>query len=235
MPIFTLNTRQKTEAAGLDPCPQRAGSTWDEFLQRHVASLWQSDFFSQKTLTLTGFKEVFVLVFLPVKTRRVILSPATFHPNNNWMATQAESFANQARKLGLPITYVQRDRDKKFAKVFDGKLKSKRIKVIKNPPRSPNTNAFVERFILSIKAEALHHFVVLGEQHLNYLCQEFISYYHDFRPHQSLDNEPPTKPKQRGRPKSRSGNIKDEIIPLSEIRCHKRLGGLLNSYSRKAA
>ena len=58
-----------------------------------------------------------MLVFLNVKTRRVILSPATFHPNKAWMANQAESFANQARKLGLPITYVQRDRDKKFAKI----------------------------------------------------------------------------------------------------------------------
>ena len=145
------------------------------------------------------------------------------------------SFANQARKLGLPVTYVQRDRDKKFAKVFDQTLKAKRVKVIKNPPRSPNTNAFVERVILSIKSEVLNKFVILGEQHLNYLCQESVTYYHACRPHQSLNNEPPTKPKQRGRPKAKRGNIQDEIISLSEIRCHKRLGGLLNSYGRKAA
>ena len=55
------------------------------------------------------------------------------------------------------------------------------------------------------------------------------------RPHQSLDNELLKKPKNRGRPQTNRGNLEDEIVPLSEIRCKQRLGGLLKSYSRKAA
>ena len=55
------------------------------------------------------------------------------------------------------------------------------------------------------------------------------------RPHQSLDNEPLKKPKNRGRPQTNRGNLEDEIVPLSEIRCKQRLGGLLKSYSHKAA
>jgi len=51
-----------------------------------------------------------------------------------------------------------------------------------------------------------------------------------------LDNEPLNKPKARGRPrKNQRGRIEDEIVPLSEVQCQQRLGGLLKSCSRRAA
>jgi hypothetical protein len=31
------------------------------------------------------------------------------------------------------------------------------------------------------------------------------------------------------------GKVEKEIVALSEVRCNQRLGGLLKSYSRKAA
>ena len=43
------------------------------------------------------------------------------------------------------------------------------------------------------------------------------------------------KVKKRGRPKKQHGPIEDQIVPLSELHCKQRLGGLLKSYSRKAA
>jgi hypothetical protein len=49
------------------------------------------------------------------------------------------------------------------------------------------------------------------------------------RPHQSLDNEP------RGRPKTHHGPLAEQIVPFTGVRCKQRLGGLLKSYSRKAA
>ncbi len=101
--------------------------------------------------------------------------------------------------------------------------------------RSPNTNTFVERFIQSIQQECLDRFVIFGEQHMDHVCREYLAHYHNERPHQSLENEPVTAPKKRGRPKSRRGNVEDEIVPLAEVRCKARLGGLLKSYSRKAA
>jgi putative transposase len=77
--------------------------------------------------------------------------------------------------------------------------------------------------------------VVFGEQHLNHLCAEYLAYYHEERPHQSLDNESLNQPAKRGRPKTKRGKIDDEIVLLSEVRCLQRLGGLLKSYSRAAA
>jgi len=54
-------------------------------------------------------------------------------------------------------------------------------------------------------------------------------------PHQSLDNAPLKQPKRPGRPKQHFGPLDEQIVPLLEVRCKQRLGGLLKSYSRKAA
>lgn len=223
--------------AGLDPGPKRGEGTWDEFLKQHAASPWQVDFFSQRMLTLKGIRDAFVIVVLNVKTRQVILSPATMHPDETWCVAQAESFVKQAREHGLPVKHVQHDLDTKFTKLFDQQLKRYRVQVKKNAYRSPNTNAFVERFIQSIGQECLDRFVVFGEQHLDSLCAAYLAHYHTERPHQGegIDNEILCRPKKCGRPKTKRGNLEDEIVPLREVRCQQRLGGLLKSYSRKAA
>jgi putative transposase len=176
-----------------------------------------------------------VIAFLNVKTRQVILSPATLQPDEAWAVTQAESFVKQARAKGLPVRQVQRDRDTKFTRSFDAALKRRRVKVVTNAFRSPNTNAYVERFIQSIQQECLDRFVVFGTHHLDHLGAEYLTHCHEERPHQSLENEPLVKPKKRGRPATKQGKIEDEIVPLAEVRCSKRLGGLLKSYIRRAA
>jgi putative transposase len=141
----------------------------------------------------------------------------------------------QARGNGLPITYVQRDRDRKFTKSFGAKLKSLRVKMKPGAFRAPNTNAFVERFIQSIGQECLDRFVIFGEQHMDHVCQEYLAHYHEERPHQSLENEPLTTLKRRGRPKTKRGKVDDELVPFYEVHCKQRLGGLLKCYSHKAA
>ena len=63
-------------------------------------------------------------------------------------------------KLGTDI--VMNDRDGKFTVSFDEALKAGGLRVQKSPFRSPNTCAFVERFIQSIRQECLHFFIVFG-------------------------------------------------------------------------
>jgi putative transposase len=222
------NTVKKIlKAAGLEPGPRRGEGTWDEFLKQHAASLWQCDFFSKRILTLKGIREVFVLAFLNVETRRVVLSPTTFHPNEAWVVTQAQRFVDQARKQNLPVVTVQRDRDTKFTKAFDQALRSKRVKVKTNQFRSPNTNAFVERFVQSIQQECLDRFVIFGETHMNHVCTEYLEHYHTERPHQGIGIENELLVRKR-KPKP------VDAIPLNEIQCSERMGGLLKSYWRKA-
>jgi putative transposase len=77
--------------------------------------------------------------------------------------------------------------------------------------------------------------VILGERHFNYLVAEWLGHYHTERPHQAKQNELLKQPKKRGRPKKHHGPFDEQIVPLSDVRCKQRLGGLLKSYSRKAA
>lgn len=77
------------KAKGLNPGPQRGPGTWDEFLKMHADTLWQYDFFSKRVITPKGLKYLSVMAFLHVGTRRVFLTPATYHPTEAWMLQQA--------------------------------------------------------------------------------------------------------------------------------------------------
>ncbi len=78
----------------------------------------------------------------------------------------------------------------------------------------------------TVRRELLDHFVVFGEAHLRYLLSEFLSHYHQTRPHQALGNAPLFGP-----PSPAEGPPPDP----AEVVCQERLGGLIKYYSRKAA
>ena len=83
-------------------------------------------------------------------------------------------------------------------------------------------NAHAERFVLSVKAECLNHFIVIGEEHLRYLIQEYLEFYNQSRPHQGIGNVPIAEP--------------EEERPVEgEVKCRQRLGDLLKDYYRQAA
>jgi putative transposase len=221
---------------GFETVPKRGPGTWDEFLKRHAASMWQCDFFSKKIVSKTGLRDIFVLVFLHVKSRQVYISPSTYKPDASWMIQQADAFERFVKDQNLKCKIVMHDNDGKYSKPFLSKLKSLKMKPHRTAIRSPNTVAFVERFIQSIGQECLDHFVVFGNKHMDVLCSQYRDHYHGERPHQGLDNqliERGLRPKkQKTSAKSRTG---PNTIRLGDIRCHERLGGLLKSYSRKAA
>ena len=104
---------------GLNPGPKRGEGTWDEFLTQHAKTLWQCDFFTKSALTMKGFRDLYVLVFLHVETRRVWISPSTFHSDETWVKQQAVAFLEHAKDIELPPDLLMHDRDTKFTKAFD--------------------------------------------------------------------------------------------------------------------
>lgn len=129
---------------------------------------------------------------------------------------------------------TEHDRDTKFTRSFDQALGARRVKLLKNAYRAPNTNAFVERFIQSLQQECLDKFIIFGAKHCDVLVRDYVEYYLTDRPHQGRDNELLNVKRKRGRPKTDRGKIEDQIVPLGEVRCKQRLGGLLKSYRRAA-
>jgi hypothetical protein len=92
------------------------------------------------------------------------------------------------------------------------------------PPRSPNLNAFAERFVRSIKEECLDCMIFFGEPSLQHAVTQYVEHYHAERPHQGKENKL-LFPAQPSDPKPRDG----------PIRCNQRLGGMLKFYYRDAA
>jgi putative transposase len=230
--VSKTTVRNILKERGLDPCPKRAGSTWDEFLSRHAASLWQCDFVSQKVLTIKGIREAFFLAFLNVQTRRTILSPATLHPDQAWVQAQAESFLKQARSEGLRVRYVQHDQDSKFTDGFEAALRRGHARQVRSPKCAPNCQAFVERFIGSLRRECLHHFLFFGLKHLDRVARCWLRHYEQERPHQGIENEVLIQPMRTRRSNRR---VVEQAMTTANVSCEKRLGGLLKHYYRKAA
>lgn len=166
-----------------------------------------------------------MLVILHVDSRRVYSTPSTFHPNEEWTTLQVQTFLEHARLEELPIETLMHDRDKKFTAKVDAKLQAMDIQVVKSAYRSPNTNAFVERFIQTLQRECLNHFIVFGEQHMDYLVNEFVDFYHEERPHQGKGNDLLTS----------NGETPPEILSIDSVKCRERLGGVLKHYRRQAA
>ena len=200
--------------------------TWSDFIARHAATLWACDFFSVKTMTMTGIVEVYVLFFIHTGTRRVFIPNVTPHPDGAWVAQQARNFVMHLDATGQTITHLIRDLDSKYVRQFDTVIESEGAEIVRVGPRAPNLDACAERFVLSVKSECLDHFVLFGERHLRYLLSEYMSYFHECRPHQGLDNRP-------------LGKTEDPpaILPFTakKVKCRERLGGLLKSYYVEAA
>jgi len=60
-------------------------------------------------------------------------------------------------------------------------------------PASPWQNGVAERWIGSCRRELLDHLIVLNDVHLRCLIQDYISYYHADRIHDSLEKDTPAR------------------------------------------
>ncbi len=213
--------------SGLDTIFAPDGS-WDDFVQRHAATLWACDFISVRMATLTGFVEVYVLAFLHVGSRRAFVSGFTPHPTAEWVTQQARNASMEMAEWGLTASHLLIDHDTKFVAGFDTVFETEGTEVKRVGPRAPNLNAQVERFIQSVRVECLDHFLVCGEKHLRHILTEYLHYYNELRPHQGMGNVP--------LPEATESEAPRRALPdRGEVLCHERLGGLLRHYYRAAA
>jgi transposase InsO family protein len=207
---------------GLGSSPERRrNTTWSEFIRRHRDVLWATDFFTTEIWTRWGLTTYYVLFFIHVRTRRIVLGGMSQNPNEPWMKQMARNVTGWEGEL-VGDRYLIHDRDSKYPQSFDQILKAAGTAVVKLPPHSPNLNAFAERFVKSIKTECVEQFVLFGENSLQYVIREYLAHYHAERNHQGIENMIPFPDR---RLEAREGAIVKT----------ERLGGLLNFYHRQAA
>ena len=171
---------------------------------------------------MAGLSAYYVLFFLHLETRRVNLAGITRHPTEEWMTQMARNAVDEESGYLRRHRYVLHDRDAKLCADFRKTLASAGVKCLRLPARSPNLNAFAERWVRSVKSECLSHFILFGEGSLRRALKNFCEHYHGER-NQGRANKllfPPPGPR-RG--------------IQGSIRCQERVGGLLKYYHREVA
>jgi len=203
------------------PAPKRSQSTsWKEFIQSHMAVLAGIDFFTVEVLSWRGLVTYYGLCFIHLESRRVSLAGITRHPDQAWMQQMARNATGEEWGLVEQRRYALHDRDTKFCSVFRDTLAAGGIKPIPLPARSPNLNAYAERWVRSVKEECLSKLILFGEASLRRALTEFIDHFHGERNHQGKGNVLLF-------PAGKVGQQK----PRTRVRCRERLGGLMKYYS----
>jgi len=171
--------------------------------------------------TAVGLVRYLVFFVVDLGTRRVEIAGIAPAPTGLWMSQVARNLVDEFDGFLKGKSYLIHDRDPLYTRDFGARLSSAGVESVRLPARSPNLNAYAERFVLSIKSECLDRMVVLGEGHLRTAVAEYVKHYHRERTHQG----PPNRLIE-GEPQQSS---------LGPVTCHPRLGGLLNHYARRAA
>ena len=132
-----------------------------------MAVLAGTDFFTAEVLTWRGLVTFYVLYFLHLETRCITLAGITRHPTETWMTQKARHAVDEPTGTVRQCRYLLHDRDAKFCIAFQDVFASEGIRCLKLPTRSPNLNAFAERWVRSVKEECLSKLILFGERSLH--------------------------------------------------------------------
>ena len=205
-----------------EPAPMRSKrTTWAEFLKTHWGVIAAMDFLTGEVWTRKGLTRFHVLFVIDLATRRVEIVGISDRPYGEWVCNALRRQLDGFDGLFHNHRYLIHDRDPLFTQAMIDMLASHGLNSVKLPPRSPNLNAFAERFVRSIKSECLNRVIPIGERHLRHAIDAYIEHYNRDRPHQGRNNELLTP--------TSSPTAAD-----SEVACDEQLGGLIRSYRRAA-
>ena len=143
-----------------------------------------TDFFTVEVLTLWGLVTYYVLFFIHLESRRIDIAGITVHPNEQWIQQVARNATMEGCGALRDCQYLLHDRDAKYCASFRAIIETGRVKTLVLPARSPNLNAYSERWIRSPKEEYLSKIIFFGEGSLRRALHEYVAHYHIERNHQ---------------------------------------------------
>ena len=190
------------------------GQNWMTFLKNHSKEIISMDFLTVPTI---NFKLMYVLIIIEHHRRKLINFNVTKNPTAEWCLQQIR---NLLFDFAILPKYLIRDRDMKYGTLLGGKKNSFGIDEIVTAYRSPWQNGYVERVIGSIKRECLDHLIILNENHLRSVLDDYISFYNKYQTHLGINKDSP-----EGRPAQTAGKI--DKIPF--------VNGLHHYYFRQTA
>jgi len=206
-------------AAGINPTRDRTGPTWAEFIRSQAAAIIATDFACVDTARLRRFH---ILFTVEVRSRRVHLAGITTNPNGPWTTQAARNLLMRLRD-DHGFRFLIRDGAGQFTRSFDDVLAGSGITAIRTPPRSPQANAYAERWVRTLRHELLDRTIIWNEKQLRALLVEYIDHYNHHRPHRGINQ--------------RSPNDSADVVtirPGQPIERHTTCAGLINEYRHAA-
>jgi hypothetical protein len=198
-------------AAGRKP-PSQGRKT---FLKNHSHEIVSVDFFTVPTITCQIF---YVFLMAENSTRRMVHFNVTAYPTMELTSRQLV----EAFPWDTAPTYILRDRDHIYGRVFRAMVEAMGIEDVPTAPRSPWQSLHIERLIGTVRRDCLDQVIMLNDRHLHRGLSEYVAYDNESRAHLGLEKECPV-------PRA------VEPLELGPIRKSPFLGGLHHRYFREAA
>jgi hypothetical protein len=180
--ISASTIRRILKRLGIPPAPVRHDhTTWRRFLTSQASTTLACDFFHVDcALTL---QRLYVFFVLEVGSRYVHILGVTPNPDGRWTAQQGRNLLMELGDRTAQFKVLVRDRAGQFTHTFDAVLAEAGITVCKIPPRSPQANAYAERFVQTVRSEVTDRLLIVGEWHLRRTLDEYVRHYNGRRPH----------------------------------------------------
>jgi putative transposase len=142
-----------------------------------------------------------VFFVVEVSTRHVHVLGVTAHPDGPWTAQQARNLLMDLGEQAAGFRFLIRD-------------------------RSPQANAYAERWVRTVRAEVTDRILIAGPRHLLAVLDEYVAHYNQHRPHRARNLRPPDADDMVTAP------VTD--LAAARIRRRKILGGLIHEYEQAA-
>jgi putative transposase len=204
----------------MPPAPERAkqGGSWRNWLSHYRQQMLACAFFTVETAWL---KPLYARFFIERGSRRVHCAGCPARPTAEWVAQQARHLPWTLQEEQVSLRFLIHDRDAKFPPGFERVFAAEGVEIVRTPDRTPTAKAFAERWVRSVREEALDRLLIVTEAHLQRVLSEYAGYFNRARPHQGIEQRCPI-PIARGR---RQG----------AVHRHDVLGGIIHDYDRAAA
>ena len=149
------------KAHGLVPAPDRTKrTTWREFLAAHWDVLAATDFFTVEVWLPRRLTRFTVLVLIELATRRVAIAGISAEPDGPWVTQLARNATDPEDGFLRGLRFLIHDRDPLFSDAVRDTLEAAGVTPVRLPARSPNLNAFAERFVPTIKESCVERFIL---------------------------------------------------------------------------
>ena len=164
-------------------------------------------------------KRYYVLFIIAHKTREIAYTAITESPSGNFLRQQFIEFEEILDGKHIHLIHDHGSDFMTLNYAFYG------ITNVVTSIKAPNMNAIAERFVRSIRNEALDQFIIIGKGQIENIVNDYVLYYNSMRPHQGIGSIPRGEPPHIEKSDFSTGNIRKKPI----------LGGLHHHYYREAS